>query len=398
MTARRLVAAVLSLALCAAAAAHAAGQFILVATRGGSVAGPFTLYNGAMVRIDGTLYELRVGSDERVSFVRRDPPAEYGPYQSVDGRIMRVGDVVYSFAWKGSAAAKALVGGAAQPAPVPAKLPREAPIAEFAPMPPKPEPIHVPEPSEQRRVAPLNLPALPDATKPLSWAAWIAPVDITPLKWKVESAAANKTDYERRSVGGALALNSWFAEMQLSPAAKAGNIVPDDMSFYGSSIDDGSGWSFTLGYKRPFLSEGGWTASAGVYARYRRDKADVSTTTRQRMESADTNLVDHVYSTYETRTASLDIVEKNLGLDLELAYERDPWRAFVAILVQPLSDVSVSGHLPYGGEPLKVKATHDDPIGVRLGGWCEIDGGWRLSGDLTMGMETLLRLGVARDF
>ena len=70
----------------------------------------------------------------------------------------------------------------------------------------------------------------------------------------------------------------------------------------------------------------------------------------------------------------------------------------MAVLVQPLSNVSVSGALPFGEEPLKLKATHDDPIGVRLGGWYEIDGGWRLSGDLTLGMETLLRLGVARDF
>ena len=383
------------------AAVQAAGQFFLTETRDKSVAGPYTMYDGAKVRIGGVLYEIQSRENDRASFVSTADKSSFGPFQLVDGRIMRIGDGSYSFSWKSAsrnqAAPVASHSAASASAGVPRPV-REKPIAEFDPIPPKPEMLDVPEPERQRTVAPLNLPALPNASRPLAWAAWLAPVDMTPVEWSVESASGSNSDIKRFSVGGAITLNSWLAEAQLSTGVKCGEIIPEGLGISNSSMDDGSGWSLGVGYKRPFLREDGWTASAGLFGRIRQDKGDLTATTLVSTGSTDTNNLGNVYSEFETSSSSVKVTELTLRIDLELAYEQEFWKAYVDILVQPVSEMDVSGGIRYGDDMLGVSAKHNDPIGLRVGGWYELDEGWRVAGDLTVGMESLLRLGVMREF
>ncbi|WP_289458521.1 hypothetical protein, partial [Klebsiella pneumoniae] len=80
-------------------------RYTLTEARSQTTSGPFTLFDGARIRLDGTLYTLSVGADRRLTFTSSAGTA-FGPYQAVPGRIMQIGQAMYSFAWAGAAAAQ----------------------------------------------------------------------------------------------------------------------------------------------------------------------------------------------------------------------------------------------------------------------------------------------------
>lgn len=275
---------------------------------------------------------------------------------------------------------------------------REAPIASFDPLPPKPEMIEIPPETPQKTVAPLDLPLLPDDSSPLIWSIWFAPIDRTPLKWKVESLEGSKSDFKRTSAGVGLSFNSWYAETAYSVSGKSGAIVPTGLGLSGASIEDASGFAIAAGYKRPFLREGGWIASAGIFGRYRQEKGDVSSTALVFTGEADTNELGNAISSFEKCTSSVKITETNLRLDFELGYKYEDFYTFATLLIQPVSSVKTTGTLPYGPNELSLEAKHDEAVGVMVGGKCDLQAGFYVSADLTLGFETRFRVALARDW
>lgn len=366
----------------------AASRFTLAETRTGAVSGPYTLYNGARIRVGGELFKIIIDGDRRVSFVS-ETGEKYGPYQPVPGRIMQIGNAMYSFNRQGASA---------QTATRPREPAKEAPIAEFAPLPPKPEPIAIPDETPRRSVTPLNLPSLPDADSPLAWKAWFAPVDNTPLKWEVESFKGKSADFKRKTLGAGLSYDSWFGEAAYSFSGESPAMIPDGLGLSGTSIDDASGWSFGIGYKRPFLKEGGWTASAGLFGRIRQDKGDARATSFVSTGEADTNNAENVVSSYAEQKSSVKISEKTLRLDFDLSYGYGRFCGYAGLRLQPVSSVSVSGHIPSGDEKLKLSAKHDDAIGFSCGSSYSFSNSLNIFAELEMGIETRLRLGLSRSF
>ena len=366
--------------------------FTLTETLGKTTHGPFTLFNGARIRLDGTLYKVSISGDDRITFTAPGGAA-YGPYQPVPGRLMKIGSAMYTYNGGGAGAASSRAAEAAR-----SDTSAAAPIATFDPLPPPPDRIEIPPETPQRTAPALDLPEFPDPASTRIWSLWFAPIDNTPFKWTVEKVSGNKKDFERTSVGAGMTIFSWFAEADYALSGKSGSIVPSGLGFTGAAIDDASGFSVSLGYKRPLIREGSWTASAGILGRYRQDKGDLSASALISTGEADTNELGNVISKYDSRKSSVKITEKALRLDFDLAYQYYDFHAFAGLRVQPLSSVSVSGTLPYGEDDLKLSAKHDDAIGVVFGGTVDLKAGFYLSADLTLGYETRLRLALSRDW
>lgn len=373
--------------------ALSASRFLLVESRTGKTFGPYTLYHGAKVRVGGDLYELSL-LDQRFSFIGKSGNV-YGPYQPVEGRLMRVGDVMYTYSSQTSTPPQQPT--VIEKKPVVPAVP-EKPIAEFRPIPPKQEMLPIPAENARRTVAPLDLPALPSASKPLTLGFWVAPMDTTPFKWSVENFSGSDSDLERTTVGAGIYCNAWTIEAQYAISAEGGDIVPSGMGVASSTLDDGNSKAIALGYKRPFLKEGSWSALAGVYAKYRIDEIDLSVKSLSQGTVIGTNDVESYFSSYSTKSSSLEITEFLLRIDLELTYSQENWGASAAALVYAFSDVSVSGEFPYSSGPLNLSAKHDDPIAFRLAGWYRFIDGWSVNAALTLVSETELRLGFTHSF
>ncbi len=369
----------------------AQGAFTMQNIRDSKVYGPFRLKSGETVRIDGVSYRLMTPSAGRVSFKSLANGTVYGPLQVVDGRLGVVGNATYRLKPASSPAESA--GTPSRATATAANDTREP----FVPQPPAmPEMIPVPE--QQRRVVPAkDLRALPETDPVFRILAWLAPIDHTPLDWKIDSSASGHGAIERVSLGGEAEWNHWLASVTLSPFVDSGNMAKGGSGITGASLDDGTGWSIAGGYKRPFLVEGGWSASAGLRGKISQDSGDLTAHTVATSSHTDTNGVVSVLSENRVETSSITIRELSLWIDLELAYSQSFWGLYADVSIEPVSDYNVSGSIKYGEGSLSIDAERSQPISATFGGWYRMDQ-WRFFADLTLGADQRLRLGGGYDF
>ena len=380
---RLTIAAVAAALLLSAGIALAQDAFTMQNIRDSRVYGPFRLKSGETVRIDGVSYELQTPSAGRVSFKSLANGAVYGPLQVVDGRLGVVGNATYRL--KPAEAA----GVTTSTAP--------APNEPFVPQPPA-MPKMIPVPEQQTRVVPAkDLRTLPETPPVLRALAWLAPIDNTPVDWKLDSSSAGDGAIERTSLGGEAEWNHWIAALTLSPSVESGSIAKGGSGITGASIEDGTGWSIAGGYRRPFLVEGGWTASAGLRGQIRQDSGDLTAHTVASSSHTDTNGVVSVLSENRTTTSSITVREISLWIDLELSYSQDCWGLYADISIEPVSEYNVSGSIKYGEGSLSIDAEQSLPLSTTFGGWYKMDQ-WRFFADLTLGNYERLRLGCGYDF
>ena len=384
MNQKLTMAAAVAALLLSAGIGLAQDAFTMLNIRDSRVFGPFRIKSGETVRVDGVSYQLLTPSAGRVSFKSLANGTEYGPFQVVDGRLGVVGNATYRLR---------PASAAALPAPAPAAARNEP----FVPQPPAmPEMIPVPE--QQRRVVPAkDLRALPETAPVIRALAWFAPIDNTPIDWKLDSSSAGDGDIERVSFGGEAEWNHWMASVTLSPVVESGGLAKGGSGITGASIEDGTGWSVGAGYRRPFLVEGGWSASAGLRGQFRQDSGDLTAHTVASSSHTDTNGVVSVLSERRTETSSITVRELSLWIDLELAYSQDFWGLYADVSIEPVSEYSVSGSIKYGDRGLSIDAERSLPLSAMFGGWYRMDR-WRFFADLTLGNDERLRLGCGYEF
>ena len=368
--------------------AFAGDVFSFQNLRDSTVYGPYRLRKGETVRLGGTTYEVQTPAPGRVSFKSLSNGVVYGPIQAVDGRIGVVGNASYCLRAAADNAATA------SPPPRPAENPREP----FVPQPPAmPAMIEVPDQQPQTLVKPKDLRPLPESKPVFRILGWLAPIDNTPIDWKIDSSKSGDGDIERTSIGADAEWNNWLASIALSPTVECSDIASGGTGVTGASFEDGTGWSIGGGYRRAFLAEGGWTARAGVRGQIRQESGDLSVQSVIRRDETDTNGVVTVMSERRTQTSSITIRELALWIDLELAYAEDNWGIYTGVSIQPISEYSVSGSIHYGEVNLSLDAERPLPVDVTAGAWYGFDR-WRLFADLTVAADTRFRIGFGYDF
>ena len=348
-----------------AASAFAATGFLLQETQTRQLHGPVQKIDKSRINLAGRAYEIRVYSRDRISFMDVATQETYGPVATVDGRLVRVGNVMYAY-YDASGKAAQTVRREAESG----IAPRPAPPSTPKP-PPMPKRIDIPEEETAPIVPAKDLPALPEAESGLSVDAWIAFIDNTPIDWKVSSFKGAESDIERTTLGGDVVWNGLSLGAGFSPAVDGGEIVPKGVGVSSSSFDGDSGFLLELGSHHPFLSEGGWKASAGVRGQLRQDKGTISSSSLVSTGKADTN--DNVIVEYKTQSSSVTLTEFSLWIDLGLSYSYyKMWGLSANFAFEPVSEYDVSGSFWYGGKKLSVEADRSVPIAFTLGGWCNL--------------------------
>ena len=382
-----------SIAVCAAllllsSTLFAGEVFSFQNLRDSTLQGPYRLRKGERISLNGTTYEVLTPSAGRVSFKSLSNGVVYGPIQAVDGRIGVIGNASYCL--------REAAGNAVATAPRPqAANTRPDP---FVPQPPAmPAMIDVPEPQTQTLVKPKDLRPLPESPSVFRVLGWLAPIDNTSVDWKIDSSKSGDGAIERTSIGGDAEWNNWIASFSLSPIVKCGEIASGGSGVTGVSLEDGTGWSLAGGYKRAFLSEGGWTARAGLRGLIRQDSGDLSVQSVILRDETDTNGVVNVKSEHHTQSSSITVRELSLWIDIDLEYAADNWGAYAGVYIQPVSAYNVSGSIHYGDGSLSLDAERATPIDIMVGGWYYFDV-WRVFADLTVGADIRFRLGCGYDF
>ncbi len=357
--------------------------------RDSSMQGPYRLRKGERISLEGITYEVQTPSAGRVSFKSLSNGVVYGPIQAVDGRIGVVGNASYCL--------RAAADNAAVVLPRPQQAANARPDPFVPPPPAMPAMIDVPETQTQTLVKPKDLRPLPDSPAVFRALGWLAPIDNTSVDWKIDSSKSGDGAIERTSIGGDVEWNNWIASLALSPIVECDDIASGGTGVTGASFEDGTGWSIAGGYRRVFLSEGGWTARAGLRGQIRQENGDLSVHSVIRRDEADTNGVVTVISENRTQTSSLTVRELSIWIDIELEYAAENWGAYAGVYIQPISDFNISGSIHYGDGRLSLDAERALPIDIMAGGWYGFDR-WRIFADLTVAADTRFRLGCGYDF
>ena len=357
--------------------------------RDSSIQGPYRLRKGERISLDGITYEVQTPSTGRVSFKSLSNGVVYGPIQAIDGRIGVIGNASYCL--------REATGNAAVVTPRQQQTANARPDPFVQPPPAMPAMIDVPETQTQTLVKPKDLRPLPDSPSVFRALGWLAPIDNTSVDWKIDSAKSGDGAIERTSIGGDVEWNNWIASLALSPFVECGEIASGGTGVTGASFEDGVGWSIEGGYRRVFLSEGGWTAKAGLRGQVRQESGDLSVHSVILRDETDTNGVVNVKSEHHTQSSSLTIRELSLWIDISLEYAMDNWGAYAGVYIQPVSAYNVSGSIHYGEGSLSLDAERSTPIDIMVGGWYYIDI-WRVFADLTVGADIRFRLGCGYDF
>ena len=357
--------------------------------RDSSIQGPYRLRRGERIRLGGVTYEVLIPSAGRVSFKSLSNGVVYGPIQAVDGRIGVVGNASYCLREASGNDVKAA------PSQRQTSTSRNEP---FVPQPPAmPAMIEVPEQQTPTLVKPKDLRSLPDSPSVFRVLGWLAPIENTSVDWKIDSSKSGDGAIERTSIGGDAEWNNWIASLSLSPIVECGEIASGGSGVTGASLEDGTGWSLAAGYRRIFLSEGDWSARAGLRGQIRQDSGDLSVQSVILRDETDTNGVVNVRSEHHTQSSSITIRELSLWIDIALEYAADNWGAYAEVNIQPVSVYDVSGSVHYGEGSLSLDAERATPIDVMFGGWYYFDV-WRVFADLTVGADIRFRVGCGYDF
>ncbi|NLN02359.1 MAG: hypothetical protein GX174_10715 [Lentisphaerae bacterium] len=371
-------------ALCACALGlHAqtpAKSFTLQEARTERLFGPYVLQDSTRVQVDGHAYQMRIVPPDRLSFISIASGRVYGPVQTIEGRLVELNRKMYAFSWHKATTATA---------PATTTTPRTPPLSQVPP--PLPEPIPIPPLVDPAPPRPRTL--LPEVGTAWHVTGWLAPLHETALRWKVDSKSGNDSDLSRTTIGAGVTWHGWLATLGFSPSVSGGALLPYGMDVTEAELDDGTGWSLALGYRRPFLRQGNWEASFGGRISISQDKLDLKSTTA--IGQVSTN--DTLDVIYESDTSSVKVTELALWLDAGITYTREWWGLFANLYLQPLNSIDVSGGLEMNGHKLSIDAERKHPLAFGIGGWV---GASPLRGfaDYTYGTESFLRIGVLYDF
>ena len=372
------LAAVLCYAALCVHTLRGAENFTLQAVRTERVFGPYLLQDGDRAQINGQWYQMRIVPPDRLSFISLASGRVYGPVQTIEGRLLELNGQMYAFSWRIATAAPAAAPPRVLPPPLapPPPIPAPIPIPPLAsPIPPKPR-TPLPAPSTEWHVA-----------------GWLAPFHDSAIDWKVDGKRGRQSDLSRTTLGGAMSWHGWTASLGLSPSVSGGALIPYGMDVTEAELDDGTGWSMSIGYLRPFLRQGRWEATGGGRISLSQDKLDLKSTTA--VGHAGTNATIDVV--YESDSSSVTVTELALWLDVGLSYSQEWWGLFASLNLQPLGSLDVEGGLNLNGQKRSIDAERSQPLAIGFGAWAGV-APWRGFTDFTVGTESSLRLGVMYDF
>ncbi len=400
----RRIALAFAVVFLSVASAFAASGFLLQDNQTKHLYGPFQKIDKSRINLAGRSYEIRVYSRDRISFIDVDTRKTYGPVATVDGRLVRIGDSMFAYHASSKKAATSLRKQTPAVLSAPA-ADTATPTLEATPPPPMPDRIDIPEEEAAPIIAPRDLRALPETTSLFAVDGWIAFVDNTSLDWKVSSMNGEESDIERTSIGGDVYWNGFSLGAALSPSVDGGAIVPEGIGVTESSFAGDNGFMLEVGYHRPFLSESGWEATAGLRGQIRQDKGSVTSTSLVSTGEADTNNVGNVIVDYQSQSSSVKLTEFALWVDIGLSYNYwKIWGGYASFSFEPISEYDVSGSFRYGSNNLSIEVERSNPISFTFGGWCNLGEVFEevqpviVFADLTFGTDTRFRMGAGWQF
>lgn len=361
MKTRRLPLFITVLLMGLATVGHAQQTFTLSGVRSGQDYGPFAFRHGGLLKLESGVFKLNILADGRAfKLVDTETRLEYGVYELVLGRMIDIGEVLFTIT--------------SISAPPPPSMTAQPPT-----------------------------PSLLDDTE---FAVELTLLHQTAYDWEINGASGGDHAIERGSA--ALKARKGIVTLQIGMTTDAEwdhTIAGDGDIFENAELTDGSGWFAAVGLRIPVFQEGRWSGIVHGEAFFRREELSLqygaweleSITTVTDTNSTTNAVIVTENRRYNNHDETATLTETLVSIGIELAYNAPSWSWYAGLRALPWSDTSLDAVIRSDDRSFEITFERKDPI-MAYGGVGVTIMGIRTYLEVEGGGETAARLGLSRAF
>lgn len=415
-----------------------ADSFSLKNTKTSIVYGPFENERGTRFNIEGKNWGILSARPGQILFADYPTTTYFGPYDFKNGHIIKLGneafEVVNITKTVSIIEAQELAPNNQQQNPATTTVqPATISSTDSAPVvsttAPKPQTVTIADnPQLKKRElapAPSTNPAdyiepelfefkMERNLLPPTGQVWIEPINSSKYNWKIGNFNGEKnSEIERKRIGLSANYNGWFAEISYSISGKSsGTLVPNGSTLSDLKLDSGKGYMFRGGYNYRFTIDGKWNGSFKAMFEYAKEDYDLTATSFQEVHNSyndiyddNGNLIENPESDnplisfgYVDTSSSISISEKTLSFGFGIDRTTDIWGIGFELGFVAYSDLSSSGSVIVGQNEYKLEAERSHPIVCEFNGWFKPVDYLYVFGNIYLGSDTGLRLGIGKEF
>lgn len=243
---------------------------------------------------------------------------------------------------------------------------------------------------------------------------WVEPINSSKYNWGIGGFNGEKnSEIKRQRIGVSANYNGWFAEAAYSISGKSsGKLVPDGSTLSDLKLDGGNGYMLRGGYKYRFTIDGNWNGSFKVAFEYAKEDYDLTATAFQKINNSYKDIYDDegvlienveedsplISFGYVDTTSSISISEKTLYFGFGIDRTSDIWGIGVELGFVAYSDLSSNGSVIVGLNEYKLDAERSHPILCEFNAWFKPVDFLFVFGEVYLGSDTGLRLGIGNNF
>ncbi len=211
--------------------------------------------------------------------------------------------------------------------------------------------------------------------------------------WKLDGhGGKTKDELGNRRFGVAGSWNGFSGELALiSGGGKTDSLVPDGASLSDLCLDAGTGFHLALAYDYSFVIDGQWSASLGLLGSYDTMDAHLSARTMNvGKEDEFSGIRIHDYTDFSKGTSFDD---SRLAFTAGIYRDEWYWGLGAGLTLDFLTDAAVGDTVPVLGEEYKIKADRSQPLSFTFSGWYSPSDRWLVEAAISLGSETVVRIG-----
>lgn len=374
--------------------------------------------------MDGSAYEIMVREDREIEFKALRTGETFGPYDLIEGRIMRIGKRSFTLIDIEEVSAP-LIDEPVLPAPSrPPALHTSDPLpavrtppsvgqprpARYRPrVPPSPSDSSVPSAESmipKRKPRPRQIPVHTPAPLPPPKPAiglFFTLVDSTYYDAEVAGTTSrSSTTIDRRRIYASVDRAPFMFQAGLLFSSEWDESVDGpNATFEDAGLADGSGWYISAGLQHTRAMAPNWKATFYGEASFQRESLtlqyDYWTSSTVINETNGVADIPQTSYGYASRSSDATLTEWVIQLGARIAYQGPVWGAYGALQFIPLSDTSLDATIDSGPVAFDIELDRTHPFLV-LGGLTFDTSLARFVGELRGGEELRLTLGAVREF
>jgi len=353
-------------------AANAAGggpSFKLEAVQSKEVYGPFAFRSGAFLKLESGAFKLNIISGRSFELIDPGSGEKFGVYEFVPGRMIDIGDTLFT-------------------------------ITDIKSI--KTAAVAIPANGSANRQYRAEKKSFFDDT---AFGLELDLINNTKYDWKINGAGGESDEtLERRSASFIFSKDFITARLGLITSSEWDNtIAGDGTNFENATMKKGTGWFAGMGIKVPVFKDGRWEGDIFGEVTYSKEDLslqygawEVNSVVSSTVTNGSTNVTTTTNYDYKNYDEDAVLTETLVMLGASISYEAPVWFIYAGLKTLPWNDSSLDAVIVSDNNKFELTFERNDPV-MAYGGGGFILKGLKCYIEIEGGGVNAIRLGVLKE-